>query len=135
MGAASDGGCFSNLRIFEVAVEVTAHPAEKKKSHGEEGGANGHDKGFGIPTVVEKVVEENEAEGEEANEADEHTERHEHGLEDCAFALTGKPFGKMGESSHGETKMLLKNEAGKRLRQITKSCPIATYCKIRIVSG
>ena len=98
--------------MFELAVEVTAHPAEKKKSHGEEGGANGHDKGFGIPTVVEKVVEENEAEGEEANEADEHTERHEHGLEDCAFALTGKPFGTMGESSHGEAKMFQKMKQG-----------------------
>ena len=87
--------------IFELAIEVAARPAEKKKNHGKEGGTHGHDKGFSFPTLVDQVIEENEAEDEQTNEADEHPKRHEHGSEDGAFALAGKPFGTMGESGHG----------------------------------
>ncbi len=87
--------------VFELAIEVAARPAEKKKNHGKEGGTHGHDKGFSFPTLVDQVIEENEAEDEQTNEADEHAEWHEHGSEDGAFALAGKPFGTMGESGHG----------------------------------
>ena len=87
--------------IFELAIEVAARPAEKKKNHGKEGGTHGHDKSFSFPTLVDQVIEENEAEDEQTNEADEHPKRHEHGSEDGAFALAGKPFGTMGESGHG----------------------------------
>jgi hypothetical protein len=87
--------------IFELAIEVAARPAEKKKNHGKEGGTRGHDKSFSFPTLVDQVIEENEAEDEQTNEADEHPKRHEHGSEDGAFALAGKPFGTMGESGHG----------------------------------
>ena len=46
--------------MFELAIEVAARPAEKKKNHGEEGGTHGHDKGFSFPTLVDQVIEENE---------------------------------------------------------------------------
>ena len=46
--------------MFELAIEVVARPAEKKKNHGEEGGTHGHDKGFSFPTLVDQVIEENE---------------------------------------------------------------------------
>ena len=104
--------------ILELAVEVAARPAEKKKNHGKEGGTHGHDKGFSFPTLVDQVIKENEAEDEQTNEADEHPKRHEHGSEDGAFALAGKPFGTMGESGHGAE--FPKNEARSRLRQIGK---------------
>jgi hypothetical protein len=86
--------------MFELAIEVAARPAEKKKNHGEEAGTHGHDKGFSFPTLLDQVIEENEAEDEQTNEADEHAEWHEHGLEDGAFALAGKPFGTRGKSGH-----------------------------------
>jgi hypothetical protein len=47
-------------RIAELAIEVVARPAEKKKNHGEEAGAHGHDKCFSFPTLVDQVIEENE---------------------------------------------------------------------------
>ena len=80
---------------------MAAHPAEEEEGDGHEGGGNAGGKGFGLPTLVEEMVEEHQTGPEQADETHQGADRHEDGAEDRAFALAGKSLGAVRESAHG----------------------------------
>ena len=63
--------------IFQLPVEMAAHPPEKKEDKGK-GGSSGRDsEGGGLPALVEMMVERNEDHAEESDKADQGAERHD----------------------------------------------------------
>jgi len=86
--------------IVDLAVEVSAHPAEEDERNGDQGNGDGEGEDFGFPTVVEEMVEENEGGPEQADEAYQGADRHQNGTKNRAFTLAGKPLGTMGEPGH-----------------------------------
>ena len=86
--------------VFQLPVEVAAHPAEEQKRNGQHGGGRGDREGFGLPTLVDEVVEDNKGDGEQADHADQGAERHEDAAENSAFALARETDITLRESGH-----------------------------------
>ena len=63
--------------IFQLAVEMTANPAEKKEDKRKRGSTGRGSEGGGFPALVEMMVECDEDHAKETNEADQGAERHD----------------------------------------------------------
>ncbi len=86
--------------MLELAVEVTAHPAVEKKDKGQNGGGERSGERGGFPAVVEMVVETDEDQTKQPDEADQSAEGHDKLAECLAFALASKSGRSVGESGH-----------------------------------
>lgn len=86
--------------IFEAGVEVAAETAEEEEGEWEGGGDDAGGEGFGFPTLVEAVVEDDQEQGENADKADEETEGHNDTREGGAFALASETGRAVSEAGH-----------------------------------